>query len=259
MILEGKVALVTGSSSGIGAGIAVRMAAEGADIVVNYHHNAKGAERTAELVRAAGRRALVVRADVGNADDVQRMFLEIDREHARLDVLVNNAGVTLKKSLLATSEGEFDSLITSNLKSVFLCSKEAAKRMIGRGGAILNISSIHAATTTYGFGAYGATKGGMESLTRAMAIEFGEYGINVNALRLGIISVERDPVEPGGTLYEAICGRLPVGRPGEVEDVTDLAVLLCSSRARFVSGTVIDVDGGARAMMNTPYDKGFGA
>lgn len=256
--LDGLTALVTGASSGIGRGIALRFAEAGARVAVNYCHNQDGAEETARRIRDGGGEARVVQADVGVAKDVSRMFEEVDCHFGKLGVLVNNAGVTLKAPLLDTTEEDFDAVFRTNLKGVFFCSQHAARRMrAAGGGAILNISSVHAARTTYDFGAYAATKGGIESLTRSAAIEWGPFGIRVNALRVGLVSVERDSMSPQDPRYGAVCNRLPVGRPGEVDDIAPLALLLCSPSAAFVSGAVVDIDGGVGAMLNTPFERGF--
>jgi NAD(P)-dependent dehydrogenase (short-subunit alcohol dehydrogenase family) len=252
--LEGLAALVTGSSSGIGAAMAARFARAGARVVVNYRANEQGARDTARLVTEAGSEATVIQADVGVAADVDRMFDDVDEHVGPLAILVNNAGLTLKKPLVRTTEEELDRLIATNLKGAFLCANRAAERMIGSGGAILNISSVHAARTTYTFGAYAATKGALESLTRAQAIELGLHGIRVNALRVGAVSVDRDPIVPGNEEHDAYISRLPVGRPGQPDDIASLAVFLCSPEAEFITGAVIDIDGGASAIANTPLD-----
>jgi NAD(P)-dependent dehydrogenase (short-subunit alcohol dehydrogenase family) len=252
--LEGLAALVTGSSSGIGAAIAVHFARAGARVAVSFRQNEAGATETARLVAEAGSEAIVAQADVGMAAEVDRMFGEIDAHFGRLDILVNNAGLTLKTPLLRTTDEQFDGLVSTNLKGAFLCGNRAAERMIGAGGAILNISSVHAARTTYTFGAYSATKGGLEALTRAQAVEFGLHGIRVNALRVGAVSVDRDPILPGIEEHEAYVRRLPIGRAGQVDDIAQLAVFLCSPQASFVTGAVIDIDGGAGAISNTPVD-----
>ena len=252
--LDGLAALVTGASSGIGAAIAVHFAWAGARVGVNYRQNEAGAHDTARRVDEAGSEAMIARCDVGVADEVDRMFAAIDARFGRFDILVNNAGVTLKRPLLRTSEKDFDQLVSTNLKGAFLCSNRAAERMIDSGGAILNISSVHAARTTYTFGAYAATKGGLESLTRAQAIEFGLHGIRVNALRVGAVSVDRDPIHPGTEEHDAYIRRLLVARPGDVEDIAGLALFLCSPQSAFITGAIIDIDGGAGAMANVPID-----
>ncbi len=256
-LLAGKVALVTGASSGVGAGLAAGFAQKGADVAINYSRNADGAQRTAQRVQDVGRRCVVVQADVGVRSQVDAMFERIDSEFGELDILVNNAGVTLKMPFLDTTEEEWDSVMSTNLKGAFLCSQAAARRMSSTGGgAILNVSSVHAACTTHNFAAYAATKGGLEALTRSMAIELGERGIRVNALRLGWIQVERDHITPDDSSYAAICERIPMGRPGNVEDVVPLAAIVCSDESPYLTGAVIPVHGGHEAMLNTAFAKG---
>lgn len=255
MKLKDKIALVTGSARGIGAAIAQGMAAEGAHVVVNDKHLENGADETAEAIEKTGRKAVVVRADVGVAVDVERMFDRIKREFGKLDVLVNNAGVTLKRPLDECSEADWDQVLSANLKGPFLCAR-AALPLMHPGGAILNISSVHAHITTFNFSAYAASKGGMEALTRSLAIELGERGIRVNALRLGWIQVERTRVGPDDPRYRPTCDRIPLRRLGEVEDVVPTAVHLCSDDARYITGQVIAIDGGHGTILNTAYPKG---
>ena len=256
MKLRDKVALVTGSSSGIGAAIAQGMAAAGADIIINYRHNEAGAQRTAQAVRTSGRKALVVRADVGLAEDVARLFEEIKCEYGRLDILVNNAGITPKKPFAATTEEDWDRIIDTNLKSIFLCCKQALS-LIPPGGVILNISSIHARVTTYNFSVYAASKAGVEALTCNLAVEFSDRNIRVNALRPGWIVVEREPFDVDDPTYEDVCARIPLHRPGQVEDLVPSAIHLCCDDASFITGQMLGIDGGAAVMMNSPFPKGF--
>jgi len=253
--LKERIALVTGSSSGVGAAIAKGFAAEGADVVVNYNRNEAGARKTADRITGLGRKTLVVQADVGRADDVQRLLGETHSRFGRLDILVNNAGYTLKKPFEESDEDDWNRVLDTNLKSVFLCSRQALPLMPAHG-AILNISSSHALVTTFNFSIYAASKGGMEALTRSMAIEFGGRAIRVNTLRLGAIQVERDRLDPDDPAHALICERIPLGRLGEVEDVAPVAVLLCSDDASFITGQVIAVDGGHEIMLNTAFPKG---
>lgn len=255
MRLKGKIALVTGASSGVGAAVAKSLAAEGATVIINWCHNQKGAERTARSVRRLKQDVLVVQADVGDSAAVAAMFEAVRKWKGRLDILVNNAGLTLKKPFAHTTEAEWDAIHATNLKSVFLCCR-AALPLMRRGGAILNISSTHAARTTFNFAVYAASKGGMEALTRSLAIELGEHGIRVNALRLGLINVEHHAVRPGFSGYREICARIPLGRPGETQDVAPMAVFLCSEQAAYITGQVIALDGGAENMLNTAFAKG---
>ena len=256
MKLKGKTALITGSSAGIGAGIAKGMAAEGADIIVNYCHNADGAEITAEAVRRTGRKALVVQADVSKAEDVHKMFDKIAEAFGRLDILVNNAGITPRRPFGDCDEEYWDKLLGINLKSVYLCCKRALPLM-PRGAVILNISSIHATTTTYNFALYAASKGGMEALTRSLAIELGDKQIRVNAIRPGWINVERDRSDPSDPSYKLVTERIPIHRLGGVEDVVPSAILLCSDESGFTTGAVLPIDGGAGFVLNSPFPKGY--
>ncbi len=256
MKLTEKVALITGSSAGIGAGIAKGMAAEGADIIVNYCHDAEGAERTAEAVRSTGRKVLVVQADVSKAEDVRKMFEKIDEVFGRLDILVNNAGITPKRPFEDCDEEHWDKLLAVNLKSVYLCCKQALQLM-QPGAAILNISSIHATTTTYNFVPYAASKGGMEALTRTLAVELGDKQIRVNAIRPGWIVVERDRSDPSDPVYKPVTERIPIHRLGRIEDVVPSAILLCSDESGFTTGAVLPIDGGAGFILNTPFPKGY--
>jgi len=256
MKLAGKTVLVTGSSAGIGAGIATQMATEGADVIVNYCNDQQGAQRTAQAITEMGRKALVIQADVSLAADVDRMFKQIKSTFGRLDILVNNAGITPKKPFEQIDEAYWDKLFTNNLKSVFLCCRHAIDLMPS-GSVILNISSIHANVTTYNFSAYAAAKAGMESLTRSLAIELGQRKIRVNALRIGWIVVEREPFDSSNPDYRAVCDRIPIGRVGQVADVAPTAVHLCCDDAGFITGQVLGIDGGAGIMVNSPFAKGF--
>ncbi len=246
-----KVVLVTGSSSGIGAHLAVEFARAGASVVVNYNQNRTGAEKTAEAVRTLGGECLVIQSDVGNASSVKAMFEKIGGQFGKLDCLVNNAGVTTKKPFLEYSEEEFSKLFDSNFKSVFLCTQSAVLLM-SPGSSILNISSIHAARATANFEIYGALKAGMEGLTRNTAQALATKGIRVNALRLGWVQVERDTLDPESEVYKHFAQRLPANRGGEVSDIAPMALLLCSKDAAFITGAIIPVDGGHEIMLNTP-------
>jgi len=256
MKLKDKISLITGSSAGIGAGLARGFAAEGADIIVNYFHDHDGAEETAEAVRKMGRQAMIMQADVGRSEDVQRMFDEIRERFGRLDILVNNAGTASMKSFSEFDEADWNRIVNTNLKSVFLCCGQAWSLMPS-GGAILNISSMHSVRAMANCAVYGASKGGMEALTRALAVEFAEQGVRVNAMRPGLISTVREPCNPDMEDYEKTIERIPVGRAGSVEDLVPLAVLLCSGDGAFIDGQVVCADGGQTALLSTPYPKGF--
>lgn len=253
--LDGKVALVTGSSSGIGAAIATGFAAEGADIIVNYHSNRSGAEKTVEKVRDAGRNAVILRFDVGDDREVVRAFGQIADTYERLDILVNNAGISPKIPFMKYSEQEWDRTFSVNIKSVFSCSREAVPLMKD-GGAILNISSIHAIVSTYNFSAYAATKGAMDALTRSLAIELAERAIRVNAIRPGWIDVSQSDAALRSEHAERFRERVPLRRHGETVDIVPTAVLLCSNEASYITGQVWTIDGGHSTMMNSAYPRG---
>ena len=257
MKLEGQTALVTGSSNGIGAGIAKGLAAEGADVIINYYSDKKGAERTAESVRQYGREALIIQADVGIAGDVERMFNEIERKYSRLDILVNNAGIThIRKPFEELQESDWDRVINTNLKSMFYCCKRAVP-MMPKGSAILNMSSFQSTRHVKSWTAYAASKGGVDAFTRCLAIDLADKSIRVNALCPGLIEVEREPIDRNDPLFQMICDRIPVGRPGNVQDCVPISVLLCSDEAAFINAQTFCVDGGQSALLSTPLPEGF--
>jgi glucose 1-dehydrogenase len=247
--LTDKIALVTGASSGIGQGIAVALAAAGADVAVNYRNNAAGAEKTARQVRETGRQSLLLQADVGDPDQVAAMFRRLDDEFGAIDILVANAGHgSAAKPLHETSWDEWDRVLRSNLDGPFLCGREAARRMVARGnsGRIVNISSVHdEACNLPQDGPYCVAKGGVRNLTRAMALELAAHGITVNAVAPGMILTpmnQRALDEPA--FLAAAEAQIPLRRAGTAEDVANMVVFLCSDRASYCTGATYLVDGG---------------
>jgi glucose 1-dehydrogenase len=247
--LDGKRALVTGASSGIGRGIAELLADSGADVAINYRGDKAGAAETADLVRRAGREPLIVQADVGDRSEVARMFSRLDEEWGTLDILVNNAGhASAPKLIHETSWEEWDRVMRSNLDGPFVCSGEAARRMIARGGGgrIVNITSVHEeACNVPGDGPYCVAKGGLRNLTRAMALELGPHGITVNAVAPGMIltPMNQRALEDRDYLVEAEA-QIPVRRAGTPRDIAGMVAYLCSDHASFCSGGTYLVDGG---------------
>ena len=256
MRLKDKIILVTGSSSGIGAACAVAAAREGARVVVNYQGNAAGAERTLERIKAAGSDGCIVKADVGVAADVRALMAEVRRRHGRLDGLVNNAGVTLKKPFAETTEEDWDRLYRTNAKSVFLCCREALDLLAPRA-AIVNVTSTHAFRSTSLFTAYGSSKGAVETLTRNLVLELGDRGIRINGVRPGIINVERDAILPEDPLHGPAVARIPLRRIGEVDDLTGAVVFLLSAEASYITGQILAIDGGWAGPVSTPGARGF--
>ena len=247
--LDGKTALVTGAASGIGRGIAVALAAAGADVAINYWRNVAGAEATARRVREAGRRPLVVRADVGDPAQVAAMFRQFDSELGPIDILVANAGhASTPKPLHETSWDEWDRVLRSNLHGPFLCGREAARRMVerGAGGRIINISSVHEeACNVPNDGPYCVAKGGVRNLTRAMALELGPHDITVNDVAPGMILTPMNQRAHDDAAYRAVAeAQIPVRRAGTPQDVAAMVVFLCSDHASYCNGGTYLVDGG---------------
>ena len=252
LLLENKVALITGSSAGIGAGIAAVMAREGADIVVNYRTNAEGAEATAQKVRSEGRRAEIVQADVGAGADVETLIDTAADRFGRIDILVNNAGITTRMTFLESDESFFDKMMGTDLKGVYLCARRVAPLMVKqKWGRIINISSVHDVATSHDMAPYAAAKGGVHSLTQGMAIELGDHGITVNAIAPGWVPVPNEGPCPK-SLFDEFSNRLPVPRPGKTEEIGEVAAFLASDRTAWLTGQVIYVDGGLTATLNMP-------
>ena len=252
LLVENKVAVVTGSSAGIGAGIAAVLAREGADVVVNYRSNDEGAQATATTVRDEGRKAEIVQADVSVAADVDRLIETAMQRFGRIDILVNNAGITTRKAFLASDERFFDEMMGTDLKGVYLCARRAAPIMVKqKQGRIINISSIHDRMTSHDFALYAAAKGGVKQLTQGMAVELGDHGITVNAISPGWVPVPNEGECPK-PIYEEFCNRMPIPRPGKTEEVGDLAAFLASDRAAWITAQVIYIDGGLSCTINMP-------
>ena len=244
MLLDRRVALVTGGSRGIGRAIALALADEGATVVINYLRSPQAAEETAVAIAGKGREALIVQADVAVAADVERLLATIGERFGRLDVLVNNAGITKDNLLLRLKEEDWDQVLDTNLKGVFLCTKAAAKVMVRqREGAIINVASIAGLTGNAGQANYSAAKAGIVGFTKAAARELASRHVTVNAVAPGFINTDMT-----AGLSEAVraewAARVPLGRFGEPEDVANAVVFLASPRARYITGQTIVVDGG---------------
>ncbi|MBU0652718.1 MAG: 3-oxoacyl-ACP reductase FabG [Proteobacteria bacterium] len=246
MRLADKVALVTGSSRGIGREIAIAMAREGADILVNYSRNKDAAFDTAEKIKALGRRAIVVQADVSERSQVERLFGTAVEEFGRLDVLVNNAGGFPIKPFAAVTDEEWDKVMDLDLKSIFMCSQTALASMRRqRGGTIINMASVSGLVGAVGMVPYSAAKGGVIAFSKALARELAPLGITVNAIAPGIIETDTAlDIFPEGALKVYTTYQVPLGRLGRPEEVVGLAVFLASDEARYITGQVYAVDGG---------------
>ena len=242
--LEGKVALVTGASRGIGHTIAVRLGAAGARVVVNDIVFRDGPEAATETLRSLGAEALVIQANITDADQVQKMFQQVESEWGSVDILVNNAGITRDSLLMRMSEEDWDTVLTVNLKGAFLCCRAAARSMIRkRWGRIINISSVVALAGNPGQVNYSASKAGLIGVTRTLARELASRYITVNALAPGFIDTDMVKTMSEDARQQALA-RVPMGRLGTPEDVAAVVAFLSSEEAGYLTGQVIGVDGG---------------
>lgn len=246
MRLSGKVVLVTGSSRGIGREIAMAMAREGADIVINYSRSKAAAEEAAQEIEKLGRQTLVVHASVADRAQVERMIGSAVEKFGRLDVLVNNAGGFPIKPFAAVTDEEWDEIMALDLKSVFLCSQVAFSSMrTQRSGTIINIASVSGLVGAVSMVPYSAAKGGVIAFTKALAREVAPMGITVNAIAPGIIETDTAlNVFPETALKVYTTYQVPLGRLGRAADVIGLTVFLASDEAGYITGQVYAVDGG---------------
>ena len=247
MRLEGKRALVTGSSSGIGEAIALRFAREGADVAVHYHREEDEAQRVAAEIQKMGRQSVALGANVGVAAEAERLVRDAHAALGGLDILVNNAGVEIREPFVEVSEQHYDLVLDVNLKGAFFAAQAAAKLMIaaGTGGRIVNVSSIHEDIAFLQYATYTASKGGMRMLTRTICQELAPHGITVNDIAPGAIATPINKRTLGdGELLHALQEVIPSGRLGEPDEVAGVAVFLASDEAAYVTGSTYYIDGG---------------
>ncbi|MBU1006161.1 MAG: 3-oxoacyl-[acyl-carrier-protein] reductase [Candidatus Omnitrophica bacterium] len=241
--LEGKVALVTGGARGIGKEIALGFAGEGADVVI-CDVNLEEAQATAKEIEDMGRKSIGLKTDVTSTKDVQETMDKILDKYGRLDILINNAGITKDGLVLRMSDEDWDKVIAVNLKGCFICTKAAAKVMLKqRSGKIVNLASIIGIMGNIGQANYAASKAGIIGLTKSVAKELASRGVCVNAIAPGFIRTEMT-AKLSEDVQKRMLSAIPLGRFGEPKDVADLALFLSSERSSYITGQVIQIDGG---------------
>jgi NAD(P)-dependent dehydrogenase (short-subunit alcohol dehydrogenase family) len=245
--LTGKVAVVTGASKGIGAGIAQELAAQGASVVVNYASSKEGADKVVAGITKAGGKAIAVGGSVAKAEEIDKLFAETKKAFGKVDILVNNAGVFPFGPTPEASDEDIDSVYTVNVKAPFILVASLAPGMVERGkGSIVNVLTMVAHFGMAGMGLYGSSKAALMLLTRAWAAEFGPAGVRVNAVSPGPTRTEG--TEPMGDQLDALASVGPAGRPAAPAEIANAIAFLASDDASFVHGAVLDVDGGRNAV-----------
>jgi 3-oxoacyl-[acyl-carrier protein] reductase len=243
-MLAGKTALVTGASRGIGRAIALRLAEAGANVVVNYAGSEAAAAETVAKVKELGREAIMIRANVANAEEVNEMFKEALERFGTIDILVNNAGITRDNLLMRMKEEEWDEVIATNLKGVFNCLKAATRPMMKqRSGKIINITSVVGVLGNPGQANYVAAKAGVIGLTKTAARELASRGITVNAVAPGFIDTDMTAGLPED-VKASMLGQIPLGRLGRADDIAGVVLFLASDAANYMTGQTLHVDGG---------------
>ncbi|MDA5107831.1 MULTISPECIES: 3-oxoacyl-[acyl-carrier-protein] reductase [Brevibacillus] len=243
-MLAGKTALVTGASRGIGRAIALRLAEAGANVVVNYAGSEAAAAETVAKVKELGREAIMIRANVANAEEVNEMFKEALERFGTIDILVNNAGITRDNLLMRMKEEEWDEVIATNLKGVFNCLKAATRPMMKqRSGKIINITSVVGVLGNPGQANYVAAKAGVIGLTKTAARELASRGITVNAVAPGFIDTDMTATLPED-VKASMLGQIPLGRLGQADDIAGVVLFLASDAANYMTGQTLHVDGG---------------
>jgi len=242
--LSGKVALVTGGSRGIGRAVAIRLAQSGAKIAFSYHSNHEAAQTVLGELKGGGAHAMAVAGDVGSASDVERLVNATLEAFGRIDVLVNNAGITRDTLLMRMSEEDWDAVLDTNLKSTFLMTKAVVRGMLRqRSGRIVNITSVSGILGNAGQANYAASKAGMIGFTRSIAREVASRGITVNAVAPGFIETDIW-ANVSESARAAILNMAPLGTIGKPEDVAEAVAFLASDAARYITGQTLNVDGG---------------
>lgn len=246
--LTGKVAVVTGASKGIGAGIAKALAAEGASVVVNYASDKAGADRTVAEITEAGGKAVAIQASVANTDEIHTLFTETTKAFGKLDILVNNAGVYSFTPIEAVTEEEINRIFSTNVTGLLLTTKAAVPLFPAEGGSVINIGSVVSEITPPNSSVYTGTKGAVDAITRVLAKELGPRKIRVNAVNPGLTITEGSHTAgiAGSDFEKNTVADTPLGRTGKPEDIADVVAFIASDDARWVTGSLLQAGGGLR-------------
>ena len=243
-MLKNKIALVTGAGRGIGRAIAIALAKEGAEVVINYNGSEERAKEVKQTIEENGGKASIYKCNVSDFTACEAMIKDIVKEYGHLDILVNNAGITKDGLIMKMKEEDFDSVLNVNLKGTFNTIRHSARQMLKqRSGKIINISSVSGILGNVGQANYAASKAGVIGLTKTMARELGSRGITVNAIAPGFVDTEMTEVL-SEEIRENACKQIILGRFGKPEDIANTAVFLASDKADYITGQIISVDGG---------------
>ena len=243
-MLKNKIALITGAGRGIGRAIAIALAKEGAEVVINYNGSEERAKEVKQTIEENGGKASIYKCNVSDFTACEAMIKDIVKEYGHLDILVNNAGITKDGLIMKMKEEDFDSVLNVNLKGTFNTIRHSARQMLKqRSGKIINISSVSGILGNVGQANYAASKAGVIGLTKTMARELGSRGITVNAIAPGFVDTEMTEVL-SEEIRENACKQIILGRFGKPEDIANAAVFLASDKADYITGQVISVDGG---------------
>jgi NAD(P)-dependent dehydrogenase (short-subunit alcohol dehydrogenase family) len=257
--ITNKRVLVTGAGTGIGREVALEFAKQGADVVLHYAHEASGAQSAAAQIRALGRKAEVLQADFASVEAAQQLGGKAVSAFGGIDCLVNNVGITFNKPFMEVTPQQFDQLWHVNMRAQFFLTQRIVADMLSHGGgAICNLTSIHGISGAPEHSVYASTKGAIIAHTRSLAVELAHKGIRINAVAPGCVPVENYskaiPGFDGRELRKALADKIPLGRPGEKNEIAKLVVFLCSDAAGFIIGQTIVADGGTTALMSLMSD-----
>ena len=246
--LKGKVAVVTGASKGIGAGIAKALGAEGASVVVNYASDKSGADKTVAEITKAGGKAVAVGASVAKSGDIEKLFAETKKAYGKVDILVNNAGVYAFTPLEDVTEEEINRIYSTNVTGLLLTTKAAVKLFPSEGGSVINIGSVVSELTPPNSSIYTGTKGAVDAITRVLAKELGPKKIRVNAVNPGLTITEgvQSAGIAGSDFENNTVADTPLGRAGKPEDIADVVTFIASDDARWITGSLLQAGGGLR-------------